>query len=162
LSKGERPYFLPKSIKVNCSYGKPYHFWMAAHLSYLAQQSGYPRMTSAYTNFLFGVAYEVLWRSPDAQLERDAFHPANNQARMDLFFRSTGSFFGAYVTRGTTSGRYSRALYQSYKKSNPVPKEFLDWILQQAKQPDAKKIIEWWSMIRPDAPLPKISRTMSR
>ena len=98
-TEGDRTYYsLPKNIKAPCSYGKPYHFWMAAYLSHdLSNQKGYDWKTSFYSTYLASVAYGFAaetsgrFRNDFINETLDSFTVTSK--RLSLMYQSAGAAF---------------------------------------------------------------------
>lgn len=97
-------YSYPKGIKVSCLYQKPYHFWMAAGLSYqLTHYEGLDTESTINAGFAAQKAYQInrvnsggnVGGSIGAILNKEAFDPVHQIIRLDLAFAAAGAIFGA-------------------------------------------------------------------
>jgi hypothetical protein len=154
VNRGDRAYFLPKKIKIDCPYGKPYHFWMAAHLGYRARRAGIPKSSAAMATAFFGIAYELVGNSNGrdyrALLKLPPFSPQINQARMDIFYRNLGGYYGASYVHQLFAHRFDSTLYQHFWWSGRVPDSWIQKIITEMKLPDETALtLKWANLVAP-------------
>lgn len=93
-------YSLPRSIKSDCAYGKPYHFWMAAYLAWhLVNEKNASPKSAILATHLAGILYEMTsityGRNPHLTLELPKNSIHNNSIRWSLIFKDAGARYGA-------------------------------------------------------------------
>jgi hypothetical protein len=156
---GGHPYSYPPSIQTNCSYGRPYHFWMAAALAHDLVKRHHNPLSAFRAAHLTGVGYEALANTDTRMnwatltLEPDDY--ANNGIRTNIAFDDAGAHFGAEFT----AGRHLRPINVDSR---------LTVLYTQAKweaklsESDAKNLyknslpgylLRWWDLFAPDAGL---------
>jgi hypothetical protein len=165
LSRGQPSYFLPPGVRTDCAYGKPYHFWMAAGLADLLRRSGYPELTSAAAVYSMGLGYELLStgfndRDPRLLLTLERYHPAVNQARLDVFMKALGAAWGVSSDQPDKSRDYRPALYRQFARSGKLSKPAQALLGRMVKSyPELDFLPGWADLIAPGAPLGLIWRT---
>jgi hypothetical protein len=164
LSRGQPSYFLPPGVRTDCAYGKPYHFWMAAGLADLLRRSGYPELTSAVAVYSMGLGYELFGdangRDPRALLKLERYHPAVNQARLDVFMKALGAAWGVSSDQPDQPRDYRPALYRQFARSGTMSKDgraLLERLV--SPHPEIDYLPGWADLIAPAAPLGLIWRT---
>lgn len=119
-------------MKTTCLYGKPYHFWMSAYLSYLANQKGkYDIETSFNASHLLGVAYEIAPKKKNSFDARGHYvysilHAKTSSdvniynMKIDLVFNSLGAGFGLWK-QGQETINADRVLEKSFQSGSKFP-----------------------------------------
>ncbi len=105
-AKRSTNYSLPPSVKTECNFGRPYHFWYPAYLvRWLSQTSEIDPKVAEIAVYLAAVGYQ--FASPttghDIRLSfsTDQMSYYNQNIRMSLNFNAAGALFGAYLQRHT-------------------------------------------------------------
>jgi hypothetical protein len=151
-------------VRTDCAYGKPYHFWMAAGLADLLRRSGYPELTSAVAVYSMGLGYELLeignGRDPRELLKLERYHPAVNQARLDVFMKALGAAWGVSSDQPDQPRDYRPALYRQFARSGKTGKAERALLGHLVKSyPELDFLPGWADLIAPAAPLGLIWRT---
>jgi hypothetical protein len=99
-----RLYTLPEIVETSCHWGKTYHFWMSAYLSYKQRSQGISRRGAAKASYLSGLLYEMMspstGRGLDKIFEEDVFSNHNNSIRLNLAFKAAAAVYGAEYSSG--------------------------------------------------------------
>jgi uncharacterized protein involved in cysteine biosynthesis len=157
LSRGQPSYFLPEGVMIDCAYGKPYHYWMAAALAYFSVESGYPAMTAELVTYTFALGYEIIStgnnRSFKKLLSLPHFSAPANLARMDLFFKLAGAHHGTLIAkRGLRKAQLDRDLYRQFRQTGKTPKWLLNKLRDQLQGvPDGALVVDWGNLVSPYA-----------
>ena len=161
LSHGERSYFIPKKLKVNCSYGKPYHFWMAAHLAYRLRLAGYSARSSATAVTVLGLGYQTVGRGA-----RDGggygmeffnfpeYDPRVNLERLDIFYDSLGAYFGSEYEEKSGARNFNHLLHTQFTAADRIPKRWIDQLTSKMSDQNEVYAIKWFNRIAPYTLIP--------
>ena len=98
-------YSLPAEVTARCKIGKPYHFWMAAYLSYRLRKENYRASVSAKTSYALGTLYEFYSKTNgrnqrgyfghDVVEDKNLYSDALNGIRVGLSLKAIGAQYGA-------------------------------------------------------------------
>jgi hypothetical protein len=180
IESNQRPYSYPPQIKTTCSYGKPYHFWMAAFLANKLGKQISDGMGAMYATYLAEIGYQMRsvtqGRDPYRVFVVDAFDPYNNKMRVDIAFAAAGAIYGMQTAIGEEirSLDIDKALIAEIKHTSTVSalpaseagklwtgegvsdKGFLGKYRQKYWQSGAKGYFRWKKIIAPDAALDEL------
>jgi hypothetical protein len=106
IKQGQKSYSYPSNIVTTCDYSKPYHFWMAAFLTYKVGTELNDSEASLYATWLAHQGYQMLsttdGRSQIRAFMVDPFGISNNKIRLDLVHASAGAVFGSLSYQNKT------------------------------------------------------------
>ncbi len=100
-------YSYPRTVRSNCEYGKPYHFWMTAYLSHKFKSHGYNGRATMLASYFLSMFYEfgsVTWgrnENPNRAFISPLYAPSNNSVRLNLAINGLGSKFGSSSDHST-------------------------------------------------------------
>jgi hypothetical protein len=125
-------YTLPKEIKTQCDFGKPYHFWMSAYLTHKLQKK-FLKKSSAQGTHLMGNLYESInniTHGRDKIIQPfidDLFSVHNNSIRMGITYRDLGIF---WMKNKQSDFNLDHLLYDLMKKTKKVSERKITRIIK--------------------------------
>jgi hypothetical protein len=146
-------YSLPKSVKINCDNGKPYHFWMSAYLTWKSHQMGYSKIGSAAATYSIFKFYTYLsksgFRQPHNAFSLDSFHGYNNIQRIDMVYSAAGikfalNFIDNKVDQPIDIDKAVIEIFKVSQDSAPVEEfEAQKMLMGLRKKPSYFKWVNW-------------------
>lgn len=94
-------YAMPSSIAANCTYGRPYHFWMSAFLTEHLLSKGFSRRASFMLPHLYSMTYEI-FADVGGHGDRDKIfygpfmNPYNLNVHINMVQNDLGSIWAAF------------------------------------------------------------------
>jgi len=143
-------------VSSRCLYGKPYHFWMASYMSYLASNDGEHSLKNSFmASHLLGVGYEMSKKTDDLFNGRASYYEniinakslndINVQnAKTDIFFNTLGAAFG--IRYQSKEAKNIDSAFKSMLLSGSVPKWYGRFNSHQI----------WYSIVSPNSHLESI------
>jgi len=97
-------YSHPRGFHSDCVYGRPYHFWMAAYLSWQLRRESFSRRAAYLSSHITGMAYEVagaVWGKDQSQIYLGPFFNFYSvNVKENVTFNDAGARFGTLLTGG--------------------------------------------------------------
>ncbi|MGK5088914.1 hypothetical protein WDW86_15250 [Bdellovibrionota bacterium FG-2] len=127
-------YGIPKELSSHCSYGKLYHFWLAAYLARSAYQKGADPLSAATASHLAAMGYEYAaistGRNPEENFSKNIFSPYANGTRLNIAFNDAGAVFGSLSAVGKTIDPFDldQGLASLFSNAKPFNGGFWNWI----------------------------------
>lgn len=153
------PYSYPPTVKTYCSYGRPYHFWMAAYLAKALTQKGHSPKSAFLAAHLTGVGYEALAdtgsRNHWGALAVDADATSNNDIRTNVIFDDAGANFGALIESGTKLSPLDLDLRHAllFQRAEQQEKLSEDEAEDLYERDPVSFLLRWRKLFTPDAGL---------
>ncbi|MCM0605793.1 MAG: hypothetical protein KA715_06850 [Xanthomonadaceae bacterium] len=164
IENKKNPYSYPPEVQTQCSYGKPYHFWLTAFLARkIGKESGDPK-AGLYASYLSQLGYQMksktTGRDPTRIFTLDGFDPANNKLRLDMGFASAGAVYGmrAVSQEKQKTLDVDGAIEEMIKSSSPSEKLSKESAEKLWYGTGLDGYARWKSIIAPDQALEKLMK----
>jgi hypothetical protein len=156
LSSGH-PYSYPVALQTSCSYGAPYHFWLAAALARQLVLLGHSPRSAFLAAHLTGVGYEVFadttTRTAWLPLTYDSDDYSDDAIRTNIVFDDAGARFGAMAGAMRSAGELDvdarlTLLYRKARFDRGLSEKTAESLHRFALP---LFLARWWSVFAPDA-----------